>query len=40
MEAEADVPTKAPAHLVNSPLGVKEVHKIEKLLNSLVVTSD
>lgn len=40
LEAELDAPTKAPDYLVNSDLGVKEVEKIERLMNSLDLDSD
>jgi hypothetical protein len=40
MEMEPDAPTKAPDHLVNSPFGVKEVKKIERLIESVVLPSE
>lgn len=35
MEAEPGEETTAPAHLINSPLGVKQLNEIEKVLNDL-----
>jgi hypothetical protein len=35
IEAEPDGETAAPAHLINSPLGIKELNQIEKALNEV-----
>ena len=35
MEIEPDTSTKVPNHLVNSPFGIKEVQKIERLLKGI-----
>jgi len=40
MEMEPDAPTKAPVHLVNSPFGIKEVKKLERLIKSVVIPSE
>jgi hypothetical protein len=39
MEIEPDAPTRAPVHLVNSPFGIKEIKKIERIINSVVLPS-
>lgn len=39
IEAEPDVPTKAPDHLVNSKFTIKELNRIETLINGLTLPS-
>ena len=39
MEIEPDGDAKLPDHLVNSPFGVKEIRKIESLLNKVCLPS-
>jgi hypothetical protein len=40
LETEPDAPTKALAHLVNSPFGIKEIREIEKLMDGVCLPSD
>jgi hypothetical protein len=40
LEMEPDAPTKAPAHLVKSPFGIKELREIEKLMNGVCIPTD
>jgi hypothetical protein len=37
IEVEPDNPTMLPPKLVNSPLGVKELREIERLLNDVTI---
>jgi hypothetical protein len=37
MEIEPGGTTTAPDHLVNSPFGIKQMEKIEKLINSIIL---
>ena len=39
MEVEPDAPMEAPAHLVHSPFGIKEMNKIESMLKGIRLPS-
>ena len=38
IEMEPGAPTMAPPHLVNSPYGVKEVNRLETLIDSIALS--